>query len=1034
MTVCQRETGRLFLRGELGRQHENEFTEHIESCECCRLWLEEDAGDDRMWQLVEELSNSPTTDWPDDSADCGGLSDPKQSLSQVAEQIKAHLSPSDDPSMLGRLGPYEVIGVVGRGGMGIVLKAFERSLDRNVALKVLDPALASSPPARERFAREANAMASISHPNVVPIFSVAQHRDIPYFAMEYVVGETLADRIRRDGPLGIDAVVRISAQVADALTAAHAHGLVHRDIKPANALLDQGTDRVRVADFGLARVASDANVTRTGMVAGTPQFMSPEQVRGAVVDSRSDLFSLGSLMYAMLTGDAPFRAENVYGTMQRVVHDDPQALHATVPDWLQHMVTRLLAKQPKDRIAPAEHVSELLRRELAHLQNPNEIPEPKREWLPRQAKTVRPTVAVSLALFGIFMLVAWAAGLFSAGTNNGNENESNRQAQLKVDSSGKGPKRQANDAAQPNRVDLGEGSILPDNRSVEATPLVIEGQVTDARTGNSIDDFEVAIIKYFRPNWAQVIRGKHRGEAKAEKTGDGEFAVTLNDSEYVYDLQIEAIGYQTVRTTKRYRTGRENQSLHFALQPSSRCVGRVLDERGTPVAGARVYVANRFQQLELGKWQHRGMMDDELVLSDNYRVHSAEDGKFEICSQLEDYVVVVVCEEGYAEVHCDVDEAPGDLSIKKWAGVRGTILQDGLPVTNAEISFGAIRDSDKPSIIYSFSSAGGRTNADGTFSFTQVPPIPFRVQAKLHFARESPLRSSESLPLDLKPGELREIVLGGGKNTIVGKIKVSEASGLDDFNYQHSLNYLIAKRPAVGAPQSVVAKGFDWEKGWNDEYLRPIGRDYLDSLSHYFVKPEPSGKFQVDGVPPGEYELVFNLYGETTAGCLLIPVATKVLPVTVQEDQQVVNLGTVNVPLKPLAGIGATASDLTFQDISGKEFKLDHFRGKYVLLDFWATWCQPCIAKLDDVERLRSSASNLVVIGMNVDLDQNDGRAFLKNKPLPWIHALLGDSQESEVARQLAISSVPTYILIGPDGRIVSRGNAIDAVSSALSN
>ena len=303
MNTCQRNTVRMFLAGELREDREEAFAEHVESCSCCQQWLEQDAGDEWTWQLARELStqdgsyNSSCADVsthdvrgvPQFSSgefvatDADGIARHEPRLDQVARQIAAYLSPSDDPSMIGRVGPYEVVGVIGRGGMGIVLKAFERSLNRNVAIKLLDPSLASLGSARQRFAREAKAMAAVSHAHVVPIFAVDEHQNLPYFAMEYVVGETLEQRLQRDGPIEVSSTVRVTLQVAEALAAAHSQGLVHRDIKPGNILLDRGTERVRVTDFGLARVASEASQTHSAVVAGTPQYMSPEQVRARVV-------------------------------------------------------------------------------------------------------------------------------------------------------------------------------------------------------------------------------------------------------------------------------------------------------------------------------------------------------------------------------------------------------------------------------------------------------------------------------------------------------------------------------------------------------------------------------------------------------------------------------------------------------------------------------------------------------------------------------------------------------------------------------
>lgn len=214
------------------------------------------------------------------------------------------------------MGVYEVSGVIGYGGMGVILKALEPSLNRYVALKVLWPHLAVHGAARQRFAREARAAAAVVHEHVVPIYAVDEFQGIPYIVMQYVPGRSLQDRITRDGGLPLEQILRIGRQIAAALDAAHAQGLVHRDVKPANILLENGIERVLVTDFGLARTADDASLTHSGMVAGTPQFMSPEQARGELIDHRSDLFSLGSVLYTMCTGHPPFRAETLMVKVQ----------------------------------------------------------------------------------------------------------------------------------------------------------------------------------------------------------------------------------------------------------------------------------------------------------------------------------------------------------------------------------------------------------------------------------------------------------------------------------------------------------------------------------------------------------------------------------------------------------------------------------------------------------------------------------------------------------------------------------------------
>ena len=201
---------------------------------------------------------------------------------------------------------YELDREIGRGGMGIVYRAKDRRLKRTIAIKILPPELAYRSEIRSRFLREAETAAQLSHPHIVPIYSVDEAEGLVFFVMACVDGDNLGKRLHDRGPLPIEDVRRILAEVADALAYAHARGVVHRDIKPDNILLDRDEDRALVTDFGIARAiieGSDARLTATGMAIGTPAFMSPEQSAGdREIDGRSDLYSLGVVAYQMLAG------------------------------------------------------------------------------------------------------------------------------------------------------------------------------------------------------------------------------------------------------------------------------------------------------------------------------------------------------------------------------------------------------------------------------------------------------------------------------------------------------------------------------------------------------------------------------------------------------------------------------------------------------------------------------------------------------------------------------------------------------------
>ncbi|MBX9626678.1 MAG: HDOD domain-containing protein [Gemmataceae bacterium] len=262
-----------------------------------------------------------------------------------------------------RLDAFELRGVLGRGAMGVVFRAYEPSLDREVAVKMLAPELAAWPQARQRFAREARVAAAIRHEHVVAIHAVREQPGWSYLAMEYVPGGTLQDLLDDDGPPAAAEVARIARQLAAGLAAAHARDIVHRDLKPANVLIEAGTGKVKLSDFGLARVAGEAQLSRDGSLIGTPLYMSPEQVCGKQATPRSDLFGLGGVLYALCTGRPPFPGEHVAAVLRAVAEDEPKPLavfRQDIPEWLDKVITRLLRKNPAQRFASAEELSHVL--------------------------------------------------------------------------------------------------------------------------------------------------------------------------------------------------------------------------------------------------------------------------------------------------------------------------------------------------------------------------------------------------------------------------------------------------------------------------------------------------------------------------------------------------------------------------------------------------------------------------------------------------------------------------------------------------
>ena len=364
--VCSLELLTNAVANRLTADEETALYDHLERCEACCARMEQLAGGEQ-WQ--KEAASLLTTDELDAAV-------PEPTVWSEVDFSVEHLEPSEDANVLGQLGGYDVLAIIGRGGMGVVLKAFDRELKRFVAIKALSPHLAHSSVARKRFAREAQAAAAVVNPHVIAIHHVQPTGRLPFLIMPLLTGESLAQRLKSRAPLELTEVLRIGMQAAVGLAAAHDQGLVHRDVKPANIFLEKGVERVVITDFGLARAADDVSMTRLGVVAGTPEYMSPEQARGEALDSRSDLFSLGCVLYEMATGVSPFRSDSTIATLRRIVDDRPAAIASLAPElppWFSYIVERLLSKDPAQRFTSASEVALLLEQCLSHLQQPASV-------------------------------------------------------------------------------------------------------------------------------------------------------------------------------------------------------------------------------------------------------------------------------------------------------------------------------------------------------------------------------------------------------------------------------------------------------------------------------------------------------------------------------------------------------------------------------------------------------------------------------------------------------------------------------------
>jgi serine/threonine protein kinase len=341
--------------------------------------------------------------------------------------------------LLGRLDTYDVMEVLGQGGMGIVFKAYDPALKRWVAIKVLAPHLAGEAVARQRFAREGQAVATVQHDNVVTIHAVSEFKGLPFIVMEYLGGGSLQSYLERHGPMEGVMTARIGVQIASGLTAAHARGLIHRDVKPSNLLLrDDGRSQgespehksplVKITDFGLAHLEHEARLTHSGIVTGTPMYMAPEQALGEELDARADLFSLGSVLYALCTGKEPFPGSSPMAVLRNVCDKMPipiRELNPAIPACLADIIERLHSKRPADRFASAADVADALQSCVDHPERSLAAPLPSASLdSSRHAGNIRKRRAVFWIL-GVIVLgvlgLGWvfrSAWLHSEGLND----------------------------------------------------------------------------------------------------------------------------------------------------------------------------------------------------------------------------------------------------------------------------------------------------------------------------------------------------------------------------------------------------------------------------------------------------------------------------------------------------------------------------------------------------------------------------------------------------------------------------------------
>jgi tRNA A-37 threonylcarbamoyl transferase component Bud32 len=401
------------LAGPATAAEQDALLDHLGQCSACQGLLDQMAGANPDLLRAASTLHCPSyaeegalrrvlEDFRDDSGLLTHIHSDRQTAWTPSLQGTSAILES-----LGSFENYEVEDLLGRGAMSVVLKAYEPALKRWVAIKVLAPELAGDRRARERFAREAQAAASVRHPHVVTIHAVRERNELPFIVMEYLAGGSLQDYLDSYGPLDWQTVVRVGAEIAEGLAAAHTRGLVHRDIKPSNILLPNeaapgDVGPVKIGDFGLARATDEARLTLAGTILGTPMYMSPEQAMCHPLDERADLFSLGSVLYALCSGQEPFAPGSPMAVLRQVCEATSHPIHDLKPEtpaWLVAVIERMQAKKPAERFSSAAEVAELLRYNLTHADQARTVPVPGMGRRTGPGKSRRRLIALAGTLF-----------------------------------------------------------------------------------------------------------------------------------------------------------------------------------------------------------------------------------------------------------------------------------------------------------------------------------------------------------------------------------------------------------------------------------------------------------------------------------------------------------------------------------------------------------------------------------------------------------------------------------------------------------
>lgn len=568
------------------------------------------------------------------------------------------------------------------------------------------------------------------------------------------------------------------------------------------------------------------------------------------------------------------------------------------------------------------------------------------------------------------------------------------------------------------------------NRFTIPSQFVLSGKVVDSVTGDPVTNFSIVPVKFSSDNdMTGSVEIRHTKSFQSSEFTFGNLNTGGNVKRVAFRFQ--ANGYKEFMT-KRFASDSPPLRTTIRIQPAATNSVRVKNPDGEICNDAYVWLARPEQGTQTNSFE------DYFSRSRGRQTVNPK-GEFQYSSPSTKHAIVIANRSGYAEKYLEIDEDLGELKLQPWARLEGSVYQNGKPVPDARVQVVPIRQvgGSNPHVQDHFSAT---TDKRGRFEFEKLPPVPSVVRTHSSYPKEAPILSNRHLPIVLKPGGSHNISLGGGGQTVTGTVSLVEENP-NRIQFRYGMNVLVKIDGGVQTPKHAREKIYyqtGAAKEWTDKLEAELDQNI--TREKFSTEIREDGTFAFSGVRPGKYRLLARLYAPRTE-CLVDPVGYGFFEFSIKENkanENGVDLGVIEAKLEPVSKVGTLMPRFRYQDISKKQRYISDYRGKFVLIDFWASWSQRSIKAFPDLAKVNDSISkrdDAAIISISVDEDFDAAKTIALREKLAWPVGVVGKSAlEGSAAKVLGVSAVPMYVVLDPNGRIVYRGTVLSEAATYLPN